>query len=91
MSSNVLVSDMDQGSVHDLQEYSIAKEVIKSHTTIIGVYTKLLPVLYHFAQFQTVWPVIELVEESKLLAEMQLQHYTKVLNSKGLVSAQKTK
>ncbi len=77
---------MNQGSVHDLSEYAFAVEVMKSHPRIISVYKKLLPVLYAFAHFQCVWPVITMVEDSKLLAEMQLTHYSRIFKSKGLVN-----
>jgi len=82
---------VDQGSVHDLTEYSVAIEVIKSHTKIINIYAKLIPVLYHFAAYQAVWPVLQLVEESKLLAETQLAYYQNVLKTKGKIDAVKTK
>ncbi len=83
---------MNQGSdhnLHDLTEFAFATEVMKDHPRIISVYKKLLPVLYAFAHYQCVWPVITMVEDSKLLAEMQLQHYSKVYKSKGLLSAKK--
>ncbi len=86
----MLVSGMDdQGlidNVHDLTDYSFALEVMKSHPKIISVYTKLIPVLYNYAQFQCVWPVITLVEDSLLLAKMQESYYRKIFESKGRIT-----
>ncbi len=79
---------MNQGSdhnLHDLTEFAFAREVVKDHPRIISIYKKLLPVLYAFAHYQCVWPVLTMIEDSKLLAEMQLAHYTKVYTSKGLL------
>lgn len=78
-------SDMGHGSVHDLTDFMFAKEVVRDHPRIIAVYAKLLPVLYAYAQYQGVWPVINMIEESKLLLEMQLQYYSKIYKSKGKI------
>lgn len=77
-----------EGTTHDLTEYAHAKEVVRDFPRIIAVYTKLLPVLYQFAQFQGVWPVIQIVEDSKLLLELQLEFYQKIYNSKGQVKGE---
>jgi hypothetical protein len=80
-----MLESTDEHGVHDLTEYSFACEVIKSHPKIISIYAKILPVLYHFAAYQCVWPVITIIEDSKLLAEMQLSYYQKIHSTKGLV------
>jgi hypothetical protein len=85
MSNNMLTSTNSEHEVHDLNEYAFAKEVVKSHPKIISIYAKILPVLYHFAAYQCVWPVITIIEDSKLLAEMQLEYYSKIHSTKGLV------
>lgn len=77
-------------TVHDFLDYSFAREVVRDHPRIITVYEKLLPVLYGYAQYQGVWPVIQMVEDSKLLMEMQLDYYKKIHQTKGIVDAQKT-
>ena len=84
-------NDMKQGSLHDITDYAFAREVVRDHPRIISIYSKLLPVLYAFGQYQCVWPVITMVEDSKLLAEMQLSYYRKIFLTKGLVDAPKTK
>ncbi len=80
-----MLESTDEHGVHDLNEYAFAKEVLKSHPKIISIYAKILPVLYHFAAYQCVFPVITIIEDSKLLAEMQLTHYQKIYSTKGLV------
>ncbi len=80
--------NMNQGSdhnVYDINDYAFACEVMKSHPKIIQIYAKLLPVLYHYAAYQAVWPTIQIVEDSKLLAEMQLSFYSNIYKTKGLV------
>lgn len=77
--------------VYDLTDFAFAREVVKDHPRIIKIYEKLLPVLYNYAQYQGVWPVLQMVEDSKLLLEMQLEFYEKIYKSKGLVNAKNTK
>ena len=76
-------------TVHDLTDYAFAKEVVRDHPRIIKVYEKLLPVLYAYAQYQCIWPVVQMVEDSKLLAEMQFDYYNNIYKSKGLVTDDK--
>lgn len=78
-------SDKNQGTIHDLTDYTFAKEVVRDHPKIIAIYTKLLPVLYGYAQYQGVWPTIQMVEESKMLLEMQLSYYAKIYKNKGRI------
>lgn len=75
----------DENNVHDITEYSFALEVSKSHPKIINIYEKLLPVLYQFAAYQCVWPTIQIVEDSLLLARMQEKYYAKILANKGKI------
>jgi hypothetical protein len=91
MQDNMLLSTEESHSLHDLTEFAFSKEVLKDHPRIISVYSKLLPVLYAFAHYQCVWPVIQVVEDSKLLCEMQLQYFQKIHKTKGLVNASKEK
>lgn len=74
----------DKSNVHDFIDYSFSKEVIRDHPRVIKIYETLLPALYKYAQYQGVWPVIQMIEDSKLLMEMQLDHYSDIYNSKGL-------
>ena len=76
---------VEKNNIHDLTEYAFAREVVRDHPRIIKIYEKLLPALYRFAQYQGVWPTIQMVEESKLLLEMQLEYYSKIYKSKGIV------
>jgi len=78
--------DKEFNTLHDLTDFAFAKEVVRDFPKVISIYTKLLPVLYAFAQFQGVYPVIQMVEESKLLMEMQLSYYQKIFKTKGLVT-----
>ncbi len=92
MDKNMIESSKGQiHTVHDLTDYSFAKEVVRDHPRVIKIYEKLLPVLYAFAQYQGVWPVIQMVEESKLLMEMQLEYYRKIYVTKGIVNVEKEK
>lgn len=72
-----------KNNLYDLTDFAFAAEVVKDHPRIIKIYEKLLPALYHFAQYQAVWPVITLIEDSKLLAEMQYDHFKQVYDKKG--------
>lgn len=74
----------DTHTLHDFTDFAFARDVVKDHPRIIKVYEKLLPVLYNYAQYQGVWPVIQMVEDSKLLMEMQLDYYSKIYKNKGL-------
>lgn len=74
-----------KASVHDLTDYAFAVEVTRDHPRIIKIYEKLLPALYQFGQYQGVWPVITMIEDSKLLLEMQLDHYGQIYKSKGRI------
>jgi hypothetical protein len=85
MNKSVVESKDGVHTLHDLTDYMFAKEVVRDHPRVIQIYTKLLPVLYAYAQYQGVWPVIQLVEDSKLLMEMQLDYYNNIYKSKGLV------
>lgn len=78
---------VQKNNVFDLTDFAFAKEVVKDHPRIIKIYEKLLPALYHFAQYQGVWPVIQMVEDSKLLLEMQLDYYSNIHKAKGLVKS----
>ncbi len=89
MSEKVIQSKDDKHTVHDLTDYAFSKEVVRDHPRVIQVYTKLLPVLYAYAQYQGVWPVIQMVEDSKLLMEMQLDYYNRIYKTKGIVSESK--
>lgn len=80
-----LKNNVKRDNVHDLTEYSFAREVCKSHPKIIMIYKKLLPILYQFAAYQCVFPVITMVEDSLLLAEMQLDYYKKIYEEKGKI------
>lgn len=73
-----------KASIHDLTEFAFAREVVRDHPRIIKIYEALLPALYKFAQYQGVWPTIQMVEDSKLLLEMQLDYYSQVYKNKGL-------
>lgn len=77
--------DMDQGLIFDLTDYAFSREVVKSHPRIISVYDRLLPVLYHHAAYQCVFPVIQIVEDSRILANMQLKFYQHIFDTKGMV------
>jgi hypothetical protein len=90
MSKPVVESDKVDHTVHDLLDYAFAKQVVADHPRIINIYDKLLPVLYAYAAYQAVWPVIQIVEDSKLLADMQLDYYKKIYTTKGIVDAKKT-
>lgn len=79
----------NKNNVHDFVDYSFAREVVQDHPRIIRIYDKLLPALYHYAQYQGVWPVIQMVEDSKLLLEMQLDYYSQIYESKGLRNTDK--
>lgn len=81
---------VQENNVHDLTDFSFAREVVNDHPKILKIYEKLLPALYHYAQYQGVWPVIQMVEDSKLLLEMQLDYYSKIYNTKGLVKDEST-
>lgn len=81
----------DTHTVHNLTEFAFAREVVKDHPRVIKIYEKLLPVLYAFAQYQGVWLVIQAVEDSKLLMEMQLQYYNRIFVTKGIVNGPKEK
>lgn len=85
MDKPVVESKDDNHTVHDLTDFSFAKEVVRDHPRVIQVYTKLLPVLYAYAQYQGVWPVIQMVEDSKLLMEAQLDYYNRIYKTKGFV------
>lgn len=74
-----------ENNVYDFTDYTFAREVVRDHPRIIAIYTKLLPALYNFAQYQGVWPTIQMVEDSKLLLEMQLDYYSKIYNDKGRI------
>lgn len=78
-----------QHTVHNLTEFAFATEVMRDHPKIIKIYNALLPVLYKYAQYQCVWPTIQMVEESKILAEMQLDYYGKIYKRKGKVEDKK--
>jgi hypothetical protein len=78
-------------TLHDFIDFQFSKEVVKDHPRIIAIYNKLLPVLYGFAQYQGVYPVIQMVEDSKLLLELQLDYYGRIYKTKGLVNESKTK
>lgn len=87
MSKNVVKSeDKVNGTTHDLAEYAHAREVVRDFPRVIRLYNKLLPVLYEFAQYQGVWPVLQMVEDSKLLMEMQLEFYEKIHKNKGKIT-----
>lgn len=79
-------SDKVEGTTYDLTEYAHAVQVVKDFPRIIGIYNKLIPVLYAFAQYQGVYPVLQMVEDSKLLLEMQYSYYEKIHKSKGKVT-----
>lgn len=85
-----MVPSKDQNhTLHDLTDYAFAREVVKDHPRVIQIYDKLLPVLYGYAQYQGVWPVLQIVEDSKLLMEMQLAYYNKIYKTKGIVNDEK--
>lgn len=86
----IVSNKVPENNVHDLTDYAFAREVVKDHPRIIKIYEKLLPALYHFAQYQGVWPVIQMVEDSKLLLEMQLDYYSNIHKAKGLVKNEST-
>lgn len=88
MSGNMIESKKGEvyHSLHDLTDYAFSKEVTKDFPKLIEIYRKLLPVLYQYAQYQGVWPVIQMVEDSKMLMEMQLDYYKKVHETKGIVN-----
>ncbi len=77
--------DDKSATVHDFIDYAFAVEVCRDHPRIIKVYEKLLPVLYGFAQYQGVYPVIQMVEDSKLLLEMQHRFYKEIYKAKGKI------
>lgn len=92
MDKDVVNSSKDEThTVHDFIDFSFAKEVVQDHPRVIKIYEKLLPVLYGYAQYQGVWPVIQMVEDSKLLMEMQLDYYGKIYKTKGLVTKDESK
>jgi hypothetical protein len=90
MDKDVVKSDVE-GEVFDLTDFAFASQVVKDHPRILKVYEKLLPVLYSMAQYQCVFPVIQMVEDSKMLAQMQLDYYQKIYKSKGKINGPKTK
>lgn len=87
---SVVVSN-DKHTIHNLLDYHEAKTVVQDFPRIIKIYEKLLPALYHYAGYQGVWPVIRLVEDSKLLLELQLDHYSKIYKNKGLLKSENTR
>lgn len=80
----------EKALVYDFLDYTFSREVVRDHPRILKIYEKLLPVLYQFAQYQGVWPVLQMVEDSKLLLEMQLSHYSQIHASKGLLKSENT-
>ena len=83
----MIKSDKDEKSatIHDFTDYAFATEVCRDHPRIIKVYEKLLPVLYNFGQYQGVYPVLQMIEDSKLLLELQLDFYQKIYKRKGRI------
>lgn len=75
-----------KGTKHDFLEFAYSKRVVEDMPKIISVYRKLLPVLYQYQQYTTIWNVIQSVEDSKLLAELQLTYYQTIYEKKGRIS-----
>lgn len=77
----------NKASIHDITDFAFAREVVRDHPRIIKIYETLLPALYQFAQYQGVWPTIQMVEDSKLLLELQYDYYKQIYDTKGLVKS----
>lgn len=89
--SDMKDDDKDSHTLHSLKAFAENKEVVADHPKIIKIYDKLLPVLYQYAQYTCVAPLIQMVEDSKALAEMQLRYSLKVIKNKGKIDGTKTK
>lgn len=76
----------NSASVHDFIDFAFAVEVVRDHPQILALYNRILPELYKFAQYQSVWPVITMIEDSQLLASMQLDYYGQIHKSKGRIN-----
>lgn len=88
--SDSKMNDKDSHTLHSFKEFAEAREVVKDLPKIIKVYEKLLPVLYQYAQYECIWGVLQMVEDSKILAEMQLRYYSKIYKNKGEIDGNKT-
>lgn len=82
---SVMVDGSTKNNTFDFIDFAFSKEVVRDHPQILALYNRMLPELYKFAQYQAVWPTIQMVEDSKLLAEMQLDYYSKIHKSKGRI------
>lgn len=76
--------DSKKSQIYNFMEYTSSREVVKDFPRVLGVYEKLLPVLYEFAQYHGVWITIQAVEDAKLLMEMQLEQAKQIYKRKGL-------
>lgn len=83
MKKNVLESK--KGETYSLADYAYSKEVVKDFPKVLLVYSKLLPVLYQYAQFTGVWEVIQSVEDCQTLMKIQLEFYKKIYDKKGKI------
>ncbi len=78
-----MIESTKGGNTHSLKDYAYSKEVVTDFPKVLSVYSKLLPVLYQYAQYQGVWEVIQTVEGAQTLMKIQYDFYQKVFTNKG--------
>lgn len=78
-----MIESSKSSNTHSLKDYAYAKEVVADFPKVLSVYSKLLPVLYQYAQYQGVWEVIQSVEDCQTLMKIQHEFYKKVYANKG--------
>lgn len=79
--SNELSSN--QGSLHDLTEFSFSTSVYKDFPDIIKNFETTLETLYPYAHYAGVAPVIAALEENRTLLRIQFSYYKNIYINKG--------
>lgn len=78
-----VVVDSSKGEMFDLTEYYMSLQVTKDLPRLMSVYEKLIPVLTAYQHYTVASEVLDAVLECQMLLEIQLEHFTKVKESKG--------
>lgn len=69
----------------DLQKYRISKEIVEEFPKLIEILNIINYELYPYQKFAPITEILHKVHETKGLIKIQLDHYTKIHEDKGLV------
>lgn len=79
-----MVRSSKKAKKYNFIDYQYAREVVRDFPKLINYFEKLIPVLEQYQQYTGAWNVLQSVYDSKILLQIQYDHYKRIYDKKGL-------